>query len=47
MSLEYDDEAQRIIAVWVERFGEPPAIMAEPDLMWRVLESSSQAVPAE
>jgi hypothetical protein len=40
MSLEYDDETQHVIDVWVERFGEPPAIMADLDLMWSVLNST-------
>ena len=42
MPLLYDDEAQRVIDVWVERFGEPPAIMADLDLMWSVLNASSE-----
>lgn len=42
MSLEYDEEAQHVIDVWIERFGEPPAIMADLDLMWSVLNDSPQ-----
>jgi hypothetical protein len=40
MRLEYDDETKRVIDVWLERFGEPPAIMADLDLMWSVLNST-------
>ncbi len=45
MPHEYDDEAQRLITSWVERFGQPPAIMAELDLMWSVLNSTPAPEP--
>lgn len=40
MSLVYDRETQHVIDVWMKRFGEPPAIMADLDLMWSVLKDS-------
>jgi hypothetical protein len=42
MSLVYDEETQHVIDVWMERFGEPPAIMADLDLMWSVLNASTE-----
>jgi hypothetical protein len=47
MPLEYDEETQHVIDVWVARFGEPPAIMADLDLMWALLNSSPAATRDE
>lgn len=38
-------EQIELIRVWRERFGEPPAILAEPDLIRAVLEACGR--PAE
>lgn len=40
MPLEYDEQTQHVIDVWVERFGEPPAIMADLELMWSLLNAA-------
>lgn len=44
MSLVYDEETQRVFDVWMARFGEPPAIMADLELMWSLLNSSPSKV---
>lgn len=31
------EELEQLHAAWLERFGEPPPIIAEPDIMRRVL----------
>jgi hypothetical protein len=36
-----DDEVQRIAALWLERFGEPPPILTDAALMLRILDSMS------
>lgn len=36
-----DDEIQRVAALWLERFGEPPPILTDPALMLRILDSMS------
>jgi hypothetical protein len=44
MTLDHDGEMGRLTQLWAERFGEPPPIIAEPELMRRVLDQmESQA----
>lgn len=41
-------EQRDLIRVWRERFGEPPAILAEPELIRAVLEAcGGPATPGE
>lgn len=47
MSVGYDEETQHVIDVWMARFGEPPAIMADLDLMWSVLNSTPSSAAEE
>ena len=41
MSHDENEEVRLIAALWLERFGEPPAMLTDADLMWRVLRSMS------
>ena len=47
MSHDENEEVRLIAALWLERFGEPPAILTDADLMWRVLRSMSEGAGAE
>lgn len=40
MSRDEDDEHRLITELWTERFGEPPAILTDPHLMWDVLRTT-------
>ena len=42
MSYDENEELRLIAALWLERFGEPPAMLTDADLMWRVLHSMSE-----
>jgi hypothetical protein len=42
MSHEENEEVRLIAALWLERFGEPPAMLTDAELMWRVLRSVSE-----
>ena len=47
MSKAVADEAAYLQAVWLERFGEPPPIVAEPEIMRRVLARVLDRIDAE
>ncbi len=42
MSHDENEEVRLIAALWLERFGEPPAMLTDAKLMWQVLRSMSQ-----
>lgn len=42
MSRDENEEIRLIAALWLERFGEPPAMLTDADLMWSVLRSVSE-----
>ena len=42
MSHDENEEVRLIAALWLERFGEPPAMLTDAELMWRVLRSVSE-----
>jgi hypothetical protein len=46
MSEEIDREVLRLAWLWVQRFGEPPPILTEPELMRRVLEACPPGLEA-
>jgi hypothetical protein len=43
MSRDEDEELRLITQIWTERFGEPPAILTDPHLMWDVLRTTSSS----
>lgn len=47
MSHDENEEIRLIAALWLERFGEPPAMLTDPELMWRVLRSMSEGRPEQ
>ena len=47
MSHDENEEVRLIAALWLERFGEPPVMLTDADLMWRVLRSMSEAPGVE
>lgn len=47
MSHEENEEVRLIAALWLERFGEPPAMLTDAELMWRILRSMSEGPPPE
>ena len=47
MSRDENEEVRLIAALWLERFGEPPAMLTDADLMWRVLRSMSEGPGVE
>ena len=47
MSHDENEEVRLIAALWLERFGEPPAMLTDADLMWRVLRSMSEGQAVE
>lgn len=40
MSRDHEEEVLAVVQLWEERFGEPPPILTDPELMWRVLGAS-------
>ncbi len=45
MSREESEELRLIAALWQDRFGEPPPIITDADLMLQVLHSASIDAP--
>jgi hypothetical protein len=39
--------SQEVAELWRQRFGQPPPIVAEPEMMLRILESTPPRVEAE
>jgi hypothetical protein len=47
MSRDTSEELQTIIDIWQERFGEPPPIITDADLMWQVMRSMPVTAPED
>lgn len=47
MSHDENEEVRLIAALWLERFGEPPAMLTDAELMWRILRSMSEGPSPE